>query len=170
MKTQIVAIVMIALVGFAGTVSALPEDLIGWDSPSERAYIYADKITAYENMLDRLGMSDHQKSLYMESIYETYTYKIVKYRAMYEHIMVTVLTTDTVELGNGSWSKIGCGREGASQTYVQGLVNAKIAELQATPGIVGIDTEYEVLKRLTTYPGGPVFIRYQYTVTWRIIG
>ena len=168
MKNEITAIFVVALIAFGGVgfTTAMPKDLVGFDTPDERAVKYELHLAQLEADMTRMGVA--HVNYRMENVERRYEEKLGRYTRMYNYINVTELTTSPT--GNSSWSKIGCGVEGAPQTYVQGLVATQIAKVEAfeMPSAYNIQTNYEVLLRLTTYPGGPVYIRYECTVTWSL--
>jgi hypothetical protein len=176
MKTQIIAILMVALVGLTGAATALPEDLVGWDTPSERAYIYADELIAFENKLVGYGLNSMVVSQRMEIMYYRYSDKLAKYTRMYNYINVTELTTDDglVDTGNSS---IWIGRTGISRgfdevvvvvPYMQRQVDNKVAELEENECNKNIDTTIVITRIMYTCPGGPIFMLYHFEVTWDI--
>lgn len=90
------ALFTVALVAFGGigVGVAMPEDVVDMDTPSERAWEYADKLKAIEADLIGYGFSATFIKQRMDIHMTRYADKLAKYTRMYYYINVTVLTTD----------------------------------------------------------------------------
>ena len=179
MKTELTAIFIAALiaVGGIGFGAAMPEDLVGYDTPSERAWAYSVSLEARLNAVDSITGGQYfvgSTIAYKEFWYYHYSDMLVKYTKMYNRIYITELTTDTNfgSVGNSSWT----GRTGVNINagdlivvpYMQRQVDNKVAELESTEGVENIQVEIVIERVMTTYPGGPIVRLYHFEVTWDI--
>jgi len=167
--------VLVASMVGVGSITAMPEDLAGWRTPSEQAWYYGHKLTALEDSMAAQGLNEMQVSQRMDVLKYRYQAKLAKYTRTFNYINVTQLTTDEglVDVGNSS---IWVGRRGVNINagdlvvvpYMQRQVDNKVSDLELDPANKNIEVSIVIERVIYTYPGGPIIRLYHFEVTWDI--
>jgi len=100
---QIVAISIVVLIASISTTVALPEDLLGYDTPAERKAYWQDQITNFWQHLERCGIEGKAVWPYLYDYYLHAMEELEEYIYMYEIVSSQELTTSDVPIyGNCS--------------------------------------------------------------------
>lgn len=83
MKTQIIALVFIALVAGIGVGSAGPADVAGWDTPYERCLINMDLYEQKLELLDNYAGRAMGLQAFRDFYYNFYNVRTMKYARVY---------------------------------------------------------------------------------------